>query len=85
VSAYTIVSNDPLASSVGKDAMHGMKEMGPTGDTDIRLDPQGVTMKSGRGVVDPTLTYFVLYRDMLPMYFWPNAARNGFECSPDQP
>lgn len=85
MSAYTIVSNDPLASVPSTDALHRKKETGPTGDTDITSDPLGITCKSGRGVSDPLITYFVLYTNGQPMYFWPNAARNGFEFGTSQP
>lgn len=83
---YTRVLNDPNAAVPGTDALHRKKEMGPTGDTEIVSDPLGITMKCGRGVSDPLVTYFVLYNtNGQAVYFYPNAAGNGLIFSLVQP
>jgi hypothetical protein len=79
------VSNDPLASVPSTDALHRKKEMGPTGDADILSDPLGIVAGSGRGVNDPLISYFFLYRDGVKVYIYVNSDKNALIVTTVQP
>ena len=85
MSAYTVVSNDPLASFGQTDAMHRKKEMGSLGDADIVADPLGIICGAGRGVNDPLITYFFLYRDGTKVYIYVNSDKNALVVTTSQP
>lgn len=85
MSAYTTVSNDPLASVPSTDALHRKKEMGGLGDTEIVSDPLGIVCGAGRGVNDPLVTYFFLYRNGTKVYIYVNSDKNALIVTTVQP